>query len=514
MKLAVCPYHSPALMKELNMLTVMGREAMQRPIYGHVSQERMCDRMHVIEANEASFFGKHVQMEERGLISFDDLALNKDRYEILGDIDSSAPELYETPWDDRPGYICLNEFIFKVGIRIPFEFGSAFGVALTFVGKGSVELINNLPDSMPERKSSWGVLDWWEKRLPNPIFALETFFYWCEILTHLATSTVLVPSLLGAEREKKKKKHLRKRPYVISHIGRLTLEPKVRGKTTRGKTVRTVMVQSGQYLISVTIDDPQQSRNGGVSNEDAGTQGGWIVISHIIQVEEELVRGKGANFRTTLALSLEVALVAVFEVLVEPNHSRATGSALASPSEGISTTIEESHSMRPISTDFSLRLRGAPQVIDFEEEGGPTPNPTFIGEPSLSKRDEHVLRPGPLPYVWECLATTLLIALSKARTEGERCFLHELQEIGRRVSRVVALEAEAVNAIEECLKEEEADLLSDLVAALVERDEAVNDATTFKVEALGLLAELITFRSEVEALHARGVEPDADGAEP
>ncbi|KAL5985856.1 hypothetical protein ACLOJK_027845 [Asimina triloba] len=150
-----------------------------------------------------------------GGYSASDLVLIRDCYEISSGIDLSTPEPHETPRDHRPGYICLNEFIFEAGFRIPFEFGVAdllqgfravswfcewkecrayryFWRALlvrkslqgyvTFARKGNAELIDNLPDSVPRWKSrffyarlltemdSLGVPDRWEERLAEPVF--------------------------------------------------------------------------------------------------------------------------------------------------------------------------------------------------------------------------------------------------------------------------------------------------------------------------------------------------------
>ncbi|KAL6002445.1 hypothetical protein ACLOJK_034377 [Asimina triloba] len=102
-----------------------------------------------------------------------------------------------------------------------------------------------------------------------------------------------------------------------------------------------------------------------------------------LSAEEELVREDEADFQTALALSPEVAHAVVSEVLAEPDFLRATSSALTGPLEGIFVTIEDSHSA------------------------------------SLSRRDKEVLHPGSLPSVWECLATTLSAALSKARSRVE-----------------------------------------------------------------------------------------------
>ncbi|KAL5977707.1 hypothetical protein ACLOJK_039235 [Asimina triloba] len=162
-----------------------------------------------------------------------------------------------------------------------------------------------------------------------------------------------------------------------------------------------------------------------------------------------------------------------------------------------------------------------PQVVDLEEMGGPTFVPTFTGEPSSCRRDDE-----------ECLATTLLATLSKARSKVEEELEVSLEwgytegiAKGERANCLVAFEMEAVNFIEaldlytaqlkqERLKEEEADLLSSLVAAQVEQDEVVNDTEAVKVETLGLLAKLVASRSKAKAHRACGVKLYASGGEP
>ncbi|KAL5984508.1 hypothetical protein ACLOJK_018613 [Asimina triloba] len=99
--------------------------------------------------------------------------------------------------------------------------------------------------------------------------------------------------------------------------------------------------------------------------------------------------------------------------------------------------------------------------------------------------------------------------------------------MGRRASRATTLEEEATHTAkallwdlyaaqleQERLKAEAIDLLSNLAAAQVERDEAVNDVEAVRVEASRLFAELIAFRSGAEALRARGIDPYVSGVEP
>ncbi|KAL6007856.1 hypothetical protein ACLOJK_033360 [Asimina triloba] len=99
------------------------------------------------------------------------------RIKIPDGIELLAPEQGETFNDYHPGCICLNEFMFKVGVRAPFKYGVAellniFGVPsiqwrkcganralwkvllsrkkmmgqVTFAGKKNTKIVSNLPD--------------------------------------------------------------------------------------------------------------------------------------------------------------------------------------------------------------------------------------------------------------------------------------------------------------------------------------------------------------------------------
>ncbi|KAL5986985.1 hypothetical protein ACLOJK_015320 [Asimina triloba] len=299
-------------------------------------------------------------MVEGRLISSEDLALIRDCYEILSNIVLSTSKPHETPRDRRPGYICMNEFMFKTGVQIPFEFGVAdllqgfrkgyradryFLRALlvrksiqgyvTFIGKGDAELIDNLPDLFVSERDSWGVPDWWEKRLPEPVSAStvgleahqrlaqmylqgtslhwfplkEVFLCWCKALTHLAA--------LAASGEKAGKEE--------------------------------VPLEEGTSV------------SGGASER----------------------RGDRPS---------NVAPIVVSEALAEPDHARMMGPASAGPLEGIFVVASGRRSAGPISTDVTLLpegpsgplfREGPPQMINLEEEGGPTPSSVSMGEPKL-----------------------------------------------------------------------------------------------------------------------------------
>ncbi|KAL5987361.1 hypothetical protein ACLOJK_038526 [Asimina triloba] len=145
------------------------------------------------------------------------------------------------------------------------------------------------------------------------------------------------------------------------------------------------------------------------------------------------------------------------------------------------------------------------------------------------KLSNDILHPDKLPSVWECLTTTFSAALSEARSktkeelkalleqryakdtvEGEQRFFYELQEMGQRANRTVALEVKAINAAKT--------LHQDLYATQLEQEhlkKALSDANEEVInleEALGFSAELAVARSEAEALGARVVDADDNGA--
>ncbi|KAL5975395.1 hypothetical protein ACLOJK_019717 [Asimina triloba] len=298
-------------MTGLNVLTIMGREAVRWSIYGRRAPfRRPCDvslRLATpswcgdwgrgLGATMALLFPAHLPfsrpkfkfMAERRLISSEDLALIKDCYEI------------------------------------PSNLLQGFRVAPMRITPHSWKIIQAVP---------W----FWKERLPEPVSAsavgLEdhqrlALMYLQELAfagslrasTHLAMPAALASSSPGAERKQERKKHLRKRAHLSA---------------------------------------------------------------------EELVR-EGTDLQTTIALSLEVAPVAMSEALAESNHAKMMDSASASPLEGIFVAARGSHSAGPVSAGLpsspegpsrSLFLKGAPQVIDLKEEGGPAPS-VSIGEPKL-----------------------------------------------------------------------------------------------------------------------------------
>ncbi|KAL6013434.1 hypothetical protein ACLOJK_003932 [Asimina triloba] len=63
-----------------------------------------------------------VQMEEKHLISSEDLMAIRDSYGIPSSNIMLPLELYESPRDYRPRHICLNKFMLRAGVRISFEF--------------------------------------------------------------------------------------------------------------------------------------------------------------------------------------------------------------------------------------------------------------------------------------------------------------------------------------------------------------------------------------------------------
>ncbi|KAL6002490.1 hypothetical protein ACLOJK_034423 [Asimina triloba] len=73
------------------------------------------------------FFSSHPfcrsQKSGKQLITLEDLNVIREGYSILSNIVLSVPVAHETTWDNRPRYLCLNEYMLGVGVRIPFEFG-------------------------------------------------------------------------------------------------------------------------------------------------------------------------------------------------------------------------------------------------------------------------------------------------------------------------------------------------------------------------------------------------------
>ncbi|KAL6003223.1 hypothetical protein ACLOJK_023446 [Asimina triloba] len=152
-----------------------------------------------------------------------------------------APELRETLQDHQAGRICLNEFMFKVGVRVPFKFSVTellyvFGTApihltpnswkiiqivvyntnryfwrfllsrkviqglVTFTGKHTNMVVNNLPHSMKRGRGVVLILevpDWWRERLPDveetaSFSSKEIFFRWCQGLTFFGALVAFV----------------------------------------------------------------------------------------------------------------------------------------------------------------------------------------------------------------------------------------------------------------------------------------------------------------------------------
>ncbi|KAL5985085.1 hypothetical protein ACLOJK_036321 [Asimina triloba] len=64
-------------------------------------------------------------MLRKELITLEDLNVIWEDYSVPSSIVLSAPTTHETPRDNRPGLLCLNEHMLGAGVRIPFDFGVA-----------------------------------------------------------------------------------------------------------------------------------------------------------------------------------------------------------------------------------------------------------------------------------------------------------------------------------------------------------------------------------------------------
>ncbi|KAL6003030.1 hypothetical protein ACLOJK_023252 [Asimina triloba] len=84
-----------------------------------------------ISIQSLPFFSSHlfvaIRMSGKKLITPEDLNMIRDGYNIPSSIVLSAPAAHETPWDNHPGYLCLNKYMIGAGVQIPFDFGVAKG---------------------------------------------------------------------------------------------------------------------------------------------------------------------------------------------------------------------------------------------------------------------------------------------------------------------------------------------------------------------------------------------------
>ncbi|KAL5993867.1 hypothetical protein ACLOJK_038224 [Asimina triloba] len=68
---------------------------------------------------------KDHRMLEKPLITLKDLNVIQEGYNISSNIVLFAPVAHETPWDNCPEYLYLNEYMLAVRVRILFDFGVA-----------------------------------------------------------------------------------------------------------------------------------------------------------------------------------------------------------------------------------------------------------------------------------------------------------------------------------------------------------------------------------------------------
>ncbi|KAL6000280.1 hypothetical protein ACLOJK_023975 [Asimina triloba] len=143
----------------------------------------------------------------------EDLNVIQESFSIPSNIVLSAPTAHETPRDNHPGYLCQNEYMLGVGVRIPFDFGVAealwaFNVPLACVVPHSRKVIQTMAwycehrGYMADRCEAriffarltsevdiWDVPERWEESLLDPVprsrlslpaSQREEFFHWCE----------------------------------------------------------------------------------------------------------------------------------------------------------------------------------------------------------------------------------------------------------------------------------------------------------------------------------------------
>ncbi|KAL6012242.1 hypothetical protein ACLOJK_002720 [Asimina triloba] len=82
----------------------------------------------------------------KGIITFEDLAFIRSCYQISYNIELLVSKQGETFRDHRPNCICLNEYMFKVRVYVPFEHGIAkldyvFNVASIHITPNSWKIV-------------------------------------------------------------------------------------------------------------------------------------------------------------------------------------------------------------------------------------------------------------------------------------------------------------------------------------------------------------------------------------
>ncbi|KAL5985202.1 hypothetical protein ACLOJK_036440 [Asimina triloba] len=218
------------------------------------------------------FTFRYLNGGQKGDISSEDLGSIRSHYRILDSIELFAPREGETLRDHQDGNIYLNEWMFKAGVRIPFDFGISelphvFGAApiqvypnswkkvilgcVTFVGKRNMKIVSNLLNS--GGTPCWGVpLRWSEgllevvstapkeleagQRMLLKFFQLcnlkwcpskEAFFRWCQGLSFFGAPAVFVPEEAKERQLGEASGHgLEYRPYRIryAYIGSISAD--------------------------------------------------------------------------------------------------------------------------------------------------------------------------------------------------------------------------------------------------------------------------------------------------
>ncbi|KAL6006481.1 hypothetical protein ACLOJK_037435 [Asimina triloba] len=574
-------------------------------------------------------------VSRRGLISSNDMVLIRSRYQIPDNIELLASEPDKTLCHHQPGCICLNEFMCKVGVRLPFEFKVVAFCRISTLPQSTSLLIPGRSSSRwcgfvnGESDVRTGIPNRWVKKLPEAVVALveeleanqwlvlahlqannlqwfpskEAFFDWCQNSVYPDASAVL---------REKKKRHALKRPHLSM------VEELVREEEANLQMVMTLSLEMARCVISSleAPAEPDHSRTTDFSS--AGSLDGIPITTE----KRRSARGKGAprviiieevgDLALTLTSMGEPEPPVCLEVLIvtfgEPSRAKVTRRFFWCPFDMEGWALKILGDLVPM----QLMVVRENTVMGFLDKDGRGPTKLMLQEllshvwqefcdlerrihsingcfsqekyryhvlgkfPPLIARDcigrllvldntprsqgSHkfprrscTLIPSPLSVsVWRPPSQRLCLKLAAGwrkslrlrTTKGEQSFFYELQEMGRRANPAATLEVKAMVVVEDLrqdlyaarleqghLKEDMAKLLAYLVVAKAERDKVVGDVevsslakrdlkkalveanTEGREKVSRLSAKLIVAKSKGEALQARAVGLDADGAE-
>ncbi|KAL5977792.1 hypothetical protein ACLOJK_036815 [Asimina triloba] len=141
-----------------------------------------------------------------------------------------------------------------------------------------------------------------------------------------------------------------------------------------------------------------------------------------------------------------------------------------------------------------------------------------LEEAGVTQVSKVVLRPNPFPFIWECLATSLLAALSEARSRAEEELEASLEQHYIK-GKGGGCRKGATPGLVRCptrtggLERGYGQVAIDLVASRDERDETISGAEAAREEASKLSPELASARSEAKALRVQNVDSDVNRVE-